>query len=223
MKKENAEKLLGWAREAQRIFTESGETDFAELRRKEQNAILDGFISLGYPEDGDGDCDISYSWANVDNARVIFYGHSDCCMMYELRNHLTNMVILLDGIENDLEEFAAYLEYQLTAKTEIVNLTPHAITVYDAAGENVLQTIPSTGVARAEQRRDPIGKINGIPVSKSSYGAAEGLPAPKDGVVYIVSAITAQAAPDRDDLYITDELVRDDGGQILGCKALAQI
>ena len=34
MKREDVEKLLGWAREAQKVFEESGETDFEELRRR---------------------------------------------------------------------------------------------------------------------------------------------------------------------------------------------
>ena len=35
MKREDVDKLLGWAREAQKVFEESGETDFEELRRRE--------------------------------------------------------------------------------------------------------------------------------------------------------------------------------------------
>ena len=60
-------------------------------------------------------------------------------------------------------------------------------------------------------------------MSKTGYGAVEGLPDQRDGVVYVVSVLTAQAAPDRKDLYIVDELVRDDMGRFIGCKALAQI
>ena len=53
MKREDVEKLLGWAREAQKVFEESGETDFEELRRREQNMIFNSFMKLGFDYDGD--------------------------------------------------------------------------------------------------------------------------------------------------------------------------
>ncbi|PST32546.1 hypothetical protein [Enterocloster lavalensis] len=151
MKKENAEKLLGWAREAQRIFTESGETDFLELIYQEHNEIVDELINVVYCEyDGDY-CDISYARSSVDTVTVIFYGFNDYTETDELRTHLIDIEIRVGGTEMNLDEFVAYLEHQLTAKTEIVNLTPHEITVYNAAGESVLQVIPSSGMARAAQ------------------------------------------------------------------------
>ena len=70
-----------------------------------------------------------------------------------------------------VQEFVQHLEDLLKGKTTIVNLTPHEIAVYDAAGESVLQVIPSSGMARAAQTREPLDKINGIPVSKTGYGA----------------------------------------------------
>ena len=48
MKREDIEKLLGWAREAQKVFEESGETDFEELRRREQREIYDRFVGFGF-------------------------------------------------------------------------------------------------------------------------------------------------------------------------------
>ena len=223
MTKCDATLLLSWAREAQKVFENSGETDFCELRRKEKREISDALTDTGLEYDTDGDCDMAYMSYEIDNVSIRFGAHSESCFPEDMRNALDYMIIAVDYEEVSPRHLIDYLDHLLNAGVEIVNLTPHEITVYDAAGESVLQVIPSSGVARAAQTREPLDSINGIPVSKTGYGAVEGLPDRRDGVVYIVSVLTAQAAPDRTDLYIVDELVRDDTGQILGCKALAQI
>lgn len=105
---------------------------------------------------------------------------------------------------------------------KITNLTPHEVTVLDASN-NIISRFPSAGIARAAQYREKIGEIDGIPVSRTSYGEVENLPEQEAGTVYIVSILTAQAAPYRKDLYIVDDTVRDDAGRIIGCRALAQI
>jgi hypothetical protein len=65
--------------------------------------------------------------------------------------------------------------------------------------------------------------IGGIPVNKSKFGEVENLPEPQEGTIYIVSALTAQAVPERKDVYITDDAVRDEQGRVIGCRALAHI
>ena len=106
--------------------------------------------------------------------------------------------------------------------TKMINLTPHAINFLDK-NNNLAACIPSSGIARATQKRVPIGTINGITVNKTEYGAVEGLPEPEYGTIYIVSVLTAQAAPYRSDLYCVDDTLRSDQGQIIDCRALAQI
>lgn len=217
MKREDVDKLLGWAREAQKVFDESGETDFEELRRREKREIYDRFEGSGFDvRNGSIDKYTGYEAVDIGDLTARFYFYNDS-------NYPYDMLLFIDEEYVPVQEFVQHLEDLLEGKTTIVNLTPHETTVYDAAGESVLQVIPSSGMARAAQTREPLDSINGIPVSKTGYGAVEGLPDQRDGVVYIVSVLTAQAAPDRTDLYIVDELVRDDTGQILGYKALAQI
>jgi len=105
----------------------------------------------------------------------------------------------------------------------IINLTPHYVTLCDENG-TVIQSIPSTGkIARAEEIRTQIDTINGIPVYKITYGSTIDLPAPQDNTIYIVSSLTAQAANDRTDLYIPADNVRDTHGKIIGCRGLAKI
>lgn len=103
----------------------------------------------------------------------------------------------------------------------LVNLTPHEITIIRDGG-NI--TIPPSGtVARCSVNRRQIGSVDGIPVNKTVFGDVEGLPEPQPGTYYVVSAIVAQARPDRGDLLITDDAVRDAQGRIIGCRALATV
>jgi hypothetical protein len=106
---------------------------------------------------------------------------------------------------------------------EVVNLTPHTINIMrgNELGGNI--AIPSSGVARASTEKKQTGDICHIPVNQNSYGAVEGLPKQKDGIIYIVSALTAQAVPQRQDVYIVDDAVRNEKGQVMGCKAIARI
>lgn len=104
---------------------------------------------------------------------------------------------------------------------KIVNLTPHPITV---AGIE----IPASGtVARCEQRREKVATIDvdGTPiaVNRTTFGDVAGLPETQAGVVYIVSALVAQAVQHRGDVLIVDDTVRDAQGRIIGARALATL
>ena len=98
----------------------------------------------------------------------------------------------------------------------IVNLTPHTINLCG-------KEITSSGVARAIVTSEIIGNINEVPVRRNRYGSVEGLPNPEANTIFIVSALTAQACKDRDDVYMTDQAVRDDQGRITGCNGLARV
>lgn len=122
----------------------------------------------------------------------------------------------------------------------IINLTPHSVTVYSTddvtevtkgsytslilkEGAQPMVTYPSQGVARASASKEQVDVVNGIPVYSTSYGEPEGLPEEKEGVLYIVSALTAQSAPERKDLLIIDGAVRDSEGRIVGCTAFGRV
>lgn len=105
--------------------------------------------------------------------------------------------------------------------SKIVNLTPHTINLY--VGETLVQSIPSTGLARAKATSVQIGEVNGFPIYRTSYGTVEGLPAAQDDTVYIVSALAAQAVPERADVLIVSDTVRNDSGQIVGCRGFAHV
>lgn len=110
--------------------------------------------------------------------------------------------------------------------TNIINLTPHTINIYDADG-NEVKNFESMGIARADSFETVVGELNGIPVVEMSYGSPIGLPDYMDGTAYIVSMLTIQAAIQvgrtTADLYTTADLVRNEKGQIIGCRKLSRV
>lgn len=108
---------------------------------------------------------------------------------------------------------------------EIVNLTPHDVTIVTDSG-NI--TIEASGeVARCEAFTINDGGIiiDGIdiPITSTEMGKVTGLPEETEGTCYIVSRVVAEACKDRSDLLIPNESVRDSSGRIIGCKSLAVI
>ena len=112
------------------------------------------------------------------------------------------------------------------AALPVVNLTPHDIRVLDNAGRPT-HIFESRGVARAEVAASQVCEIGGVPIQQVIFGSVDGLPAPAPDQPswYIVSAITrdaaARAGRATDDLLTPYDVVRDDGGVIVGCRALA--
>lgn len=106
----------------------------------------------------------------------------------------------------------------------IRNLTPHAVTIM-REGQEAL-SIPSEGLARVAVSLAPCGELDGIPTVAQTFGAIEGLPAPEDGVFYIVSALIVSAARAEgrttSDLLTPADQVRGEAGQVIGCRALAR-
>ena len=102
------------------------------------------------------------------------------------------------------------------------NFTPHNVVI--VINESTKIVIPSDGIARVTETKtastsiDVDGAI--IETFISSFGEVENLPPQEEGVMLIVSALAADAAKGRDDLLVPGELVRDDGGNIVGCKSL---
>lgn len=111
------------------------------------------------------------------------------------------------------------------------NLTPHTIHILGCTPPSGVQPatleIPSSGVARASEVSTPIGSLLGVPVTRSTFGAPEGLPEPVPGVWLIVSTITAEAAraAGRElwDLMVPGTPVRDEAGRIIGVTSLRAV
>lgn len=109
---------------------------------------------------------------------------------------------------------------------KIINLTPHTINVI-AEDCTITASFPSEGIARASQKAEHVGELDGIELVRMAFGATEDLPAPAEDTYYIVSVITANAAKAEgrttDDLIITADPVRDGEGRIVGCRRFALV
>lgn len=111
---------------------------------------------------------------------------------------------------------------------ELVNCTPHSITLCASTGEPRAE-IPTSGtIARCDVQRATIEFLSSpygvIPINAASFGAVYGLPDPAPGVLYIVARPVAEACRgQRDDLLIVDDTVRDAAGRVVGCRALARL
>ena len=95
----------------------------------------------------------------------------------------------------------------------IVNLTPHEVNIGSL-------TIPSSGVARLAAKIVSAGNFEGVPLTRTEFGKPEGLPEAEEGTLLIVSQLIKSALPERTDLVVPAELVRDDKGVIIGCRSL---
>jgi hypothetical protein len=105
----------------------------------------------------------------------------------------------------------------------VINMTPHPITICNTDGE-VVRVYPkgefTIRLAVKTVGGDPLP--DGTPTSKTEFGQPEGLPEFQEGVFYIVSQIVKNALPERTDLLVPAEVVRDEAGAIVGCKSLGR-
>jgi len=105
---------------------------------------------------------------------------------------------------------------------ELINLTPHEITIVGEDGKVIATISPSGSVARVKTTQTIIGQVNDIPIVRTFFGDVEGLPEPEPNTVFIVSSMVAQAVPHRDDVVAPDTspngVVRDEEGRIVGVK-----
>ena len=113
------------------------------------------------------------------------------------------------------------------------NLTPHTIKIKPKPETNLVFSIHPSGLARvnmqyiASDNLPVTFGIADIPIEtvKSIPGDVIGLPDPERDTVYVVSAMVAQAVPDRRDVYAPDtgsSAVRDGDDNILYVTRLIQ-
>ena len=114
--------------------------------------------------------------------------------------------------------------YQGGFMRNIINLTPHNINVVDSDGNEILVLEKSETPLRVTETQEKVGNINGLDIFMKKYGDVENLPEEKENTYYVVSAIVANACKGkRNDLLVVNDTVRNDKGQIVGCKSFAVI
>ena len=120
-------------------------------------------------------------------------------------------------IENHIDDEFYAIEKFIIKKSGIV---PRVKEV-----ENKIDVFKTKVTRESEIEED--GYDNGwnlyIDIIEKSFMEVEGLPEPKENTYYIVSALVAGAAKNRNDLLIPNDIVRDDQGRIIGCRSLAKI
>jgi hypothetical protein len=106
------------------------------------------------------------------------------------------------------------------------NLTPHSVTIITDTGSVYLPPEPGIRpwVDETHTDAEPVF-VDAVPVPTVRVvgGAAVDLPEPVPGTLLIVSRVIAEACPDRTDLLVPYDLVRDEAGQVVGCRRLARI
>lgn len=101
-----------------------------------------------------------------------------------------------------------------------INKTPHDVTIVGEDGKTIITFPKSDNPFRLEEETISLGKIGDIPITETIMKTEGDLPKKKIGVFYIVSRAVQEAYPDRIDLFIPNESVRDKDGRIIGCRSL---
>jgi hypothetical protein len=108
-----------------------------------------------------------------------------------------------------------------------VNLTPHSIVLSLPDGSEI--NIPSSGeVARVATLPAAPRQVEGVPipvVPSPAYGDVTGLPAPVEGVAFLVSGLVLSRCGGRGDVFApatgpADGAIRDERGQIRAVSRL---
>lgn len=102
---------------------------------------------------------------------------------------------------------------------KILNCTPHNLRIITPKGTI---TLPKSEIQiRVDITEKEWGEINEIPIMISKKGQTTGLPEYDPNVLLVVSQVVKDANPSRSDLLHPHLLVRDEDGQIVGCKSLS--
>lgn len=105
----------------------------------------------------------------------------------------------------------------------IINKTPHPVILLDKEYKEI-RRFEKGDTIRLSQITEQIGVarigIGHVPISQTIFGEPENLPDYKEGVYYIVSQLVKNALPERDDLLVPAEIVRNESGVIKGCQSL---
>jgi hypothetical protein len=105
----------------------------------------------------------------------------------------------------------------------IINCTPHPITLCGSDGQVIMSLPKGDVVPRLSQSTKNVDEIlNGIAITETVFGETQDLPEPQPDTFYIVSRIVLTANPSRKDLLVPNEIVRDEAGNIIGCKSLSR-
>tara|TARA_B100001094_G_scaffold300349_1_gene325732 strand:- start:52 stop:474 length:423 start_codon:yes stop_codon:yes gene_type:complete len=123
----------------------------------------------------------------------------------------------------------------LPGSKRIVNCTPHSIEIWGDDGR-ILEIEAEGAAARCRMDTRHLGDFTigtgrtseisdfSVPlfgIAKEMGMVTDNLPSPSNGTMYVVSKIVAAANPERDDLLLIWDTVRDEEGKVIGCRGLS--
>ena len=111
---------------------------------------------------------------------------------------------------------------------KIMNLTPHDLNLMPTGPDGpVVPKHRSAIVARCTVDRVQVTNVTvdgiSVPVNQTRFGEVFALPDPQPDTIFVVSALVAQAVPERQDVFIVEDAIRDAQGRIIGARALAHV
>lgn len=111
-------------------------------------------------------------------------------------------------------------------KKQIINCTPHDVSIIDENGDIVVTYKPEPTPARCRKVHIKVD-LEGIDNLASgrtkvhrTVTVIDNLPAPKENVFYIVSKYAAVTAINRFDLLVPFGVIKDTNGNKIGCRKL---
>lgn len=106
----------------------------------------------------------------------------------------------------------------------IINKTPHPVNIVNPDGSfiHTLGRCEEADLIRLAVNTKPGDSIDGLPTTVTVFGEPTGLPEYEEGTFYVVSQLVKGALPERKDLLVPAEVLRDDQGNIIGCKSLGR-
>lgn len=114
----------------------------------------------------------------------------------------------------------------------IINKTPHTVYLLNEDNSIKFAWCPEGEPIRLSQETKRMGELVhnklidedevfiDVPLTFTKFGSTN-LPEERDDVYYIVSGLVRNAFPERQDLLIPNEIVRDEEGHILGCRSFS--
>lgn len=108
-------------------------------------------------------------------------------------------------------------------EVEFVNLTPHDINLITEQGTITFESaVEKEFTARCSEERSLEKDIKGVIINQKNFGEVANLLEPKENRYYLVSNMVISACPNRCDLIAPDEIVRNENGQIVGCRSFSK-
>jgi hypothetical protein len=109
------------------------------------------------------------------------------------------------------------------------NLTPHEVTLCIDGGQNITYPVdgPPPRVTTIENTdgflHDDVNDLDVEVVVRSLSSTVTDLPAPKPGVILIVSRMTCEAKSQRTDLVYPEGIVRSPDNTPIGCRKFGRV